>query len=159
LKNLPQYFGIAYRLLRPGGFFLNHGIAHASASPLRQESFIGRYVFPGGKLVTLSQALSAAEDQGFEVRDVENLREHYDLTLQHWVEGLRRNAHALLQHVSKVTYRIWLLYMAGSAAAFRRGDIGVYQVLLSRPDRGSSRLPLTREDWYAANASTERVEA
>ncbi|MGA3135804.1 MAG: cyclopropane-fatty-acyl-phospholipid synthase family protein [Terracidiphilus sp.] len=159
LKNLPQYFGIAHRLLRPGGVFLNHGIAHASASPLRQESFIGRYVFPGGKLVTLSQALSAAEDQGFEVRDVENLREHYDLTLQRWVEGLRRNAGTILQHVSKVTYRIWLLYMAGSAAAFRRGDIGVYQVLLSRPDRGNSRLPVTREDWYSANASAERVEA
>ncbi|MGH9595809.1 MAG: hypothetical protein ACRD3K_03335, partial [Edaphobacter sp.] len=49
---------------------------------------------------------------------------------------------------SELTYRIWLLYMAGSAAAFRRGDIGVYQVLLSRPDRGESGLPLTRQDWH-----------
>ncbi len=150
LKNLPVYFGIARRRLRPGGLMLNHGIARATAAPVRQSSFISRYVFPDGRLVTLPQALTAAETQGLEVRDVENLRQHYELTLRCWVEGLRRDADALLRLVPKTTYRIWLLYMAGSAAAFRRGDIGLYQVLLSRPDRGNCRLPLTRDDWYAS---------
>ena len=153
LKNLPLYFGIARRLLRPGGLFLNHHIARASLSPLRQNTFIGRYVFPDGKLVTLTQSLSAAESQGFEVRDVENLREHYELTLRRWVESLQRNAATLLQLVPRTTYRIWLLYMAGSAAAFHRGDIAVYQALLSRPEHGDSQLPLTREDLYAGLAS------
>lgn len=148
LKNLPLYFGIAHRLLRPGGLFLNHGIARSPLSAARQSSFIDRFVFPDGRLVTLAEQVRAAESQGFEVRDVENLREHYELTLRRWVEGLSRNADALLKHVSKVTYRIWLLYMAGSAVAFRRGDIGVYQLLLSRSDRGNSGLPLTREDLY-----------
>jgi cyclopropane-fatty-acyl-phospholipid synthase len=128
-------------------------------SPIPENSFIERYVFPGSQLVTLSQALSAAESQGLEVRDVENLREHYILTLRRWVEGLQGNADKLMALVPKVTYRIWLLYMAGSADAFRRGDIGVYQVLLSRPDRGNSQLPLTREDWYSASASRQQVEA
>ncbi len=158
LKNLPHYFGIAYRLLRPGGVFLNHGIARSPLSCIPERSFIDRYVFPDGHLVTLSQTLNAAESQGLEVRDVENLREHYELTLRRWVEGLRRNADTLLAHVSKITYRIWLLYMAGSAAAFRRGDIGVYQVLLSRPDRGRSGLPLTREDWYTPSTVAQEVE-
>ena len=159
LKNLPRYFGIAHRLLRPGGLFLNHGIARSALSPARGSSFIDRYVFPDGRLVTLSEAVKAAESQGFEVRDVENLREHYELTLRRWVEGLSRNADTLLKHVSKVTYRIWFLYMAGSAAAFRRGDIGVYQVLLSRPDRGNSRLPLTREDLYLSSERRLEIEA
>jgi cyclopropane-fatty-acyl-phospholipid synthase len=150
LKNLPLYFGIARRLLRPGGLMLNHGIARATTAPVRESSFVGKYVFPGGQLVTLPQVVAAAEAQGFEVRDVENLREHYELTLRCWVEGLRRNADALLRLVPKTTYRIWLLYTAGSAAAFRRGAIGLYQVLLSRPDRGNCHLPLTREDWYAS---------
>ena len=153
LKNLPLYFGIAYRLLRPGGLFLNHHIARSSLSPIRPDSFIGRYVFPGGRLVTITESLSAAEAQGFEVRDVENLREHYHLTLRRWVEELRRNADALLQLVPRTTYRIWLLYMAGSAAAFHRGDIAVYQALLSRPDGGDSHLPLTRDGLYARDAS------
>jgi cyclopropane-fatty-acyl-phospholipid synthase len=156
LKNLPLYFGIAYKLLRPGGLFLNHGIARADTAPIRENSFIARYVFPDGKLVTLSEMLRAAASQGLEVRDVENLREHYELTLHRWVAGLRQNADRLLQQVSETTYRTWLLYTAGSAAAFHRGAIGVYQVLLSRPDKGVSGLPLTRNDLYAANPRGER---
>jgi cyclopropane-fatty-acyl-phospholipid synthase len=156
LQNLPLYFGIVHRLLRSGGLFLNHGIARTNLSPVRQSSFVDRYVFPDGRLVTLTDALNAAESQGLEVRDVENLREHYDLTLRHWMEGLRRNADTLLKLVPRTTYRIWLLYTAGAAAAFRRGDIAVYQVLLSRPDRGRCGLPLTRHGWYAADASTEK---
>jgi len=149
LGNLPRYFRIAHDLLRPGGLMLNHAIARATLSPTRSDSFISRYVFPDGRLVTLPELLAAAEGQGLEIRDVENLREHYELTLRRWVEGLERNAAELQRLVPRTTYRIWLLYMAGSAAAFRRGDIGVYQALLSRPDHGRSRLPLTREDWYA----------
>jgi cyclopropane-fatty-acyl-phospholipid synthase len=148
-KNLPEYFRTMRGLLRPGGTFLNHGIARSPLSPIRKNSFIDRYVFPDGHLVTLSQAMNAAENAGLEVRDVENLREHYELTLRKWVEGLRLNEKALRNHVSDTTFRIWLLYMAGSAAAFRRGDIAVYQMLLSRPNRGQCGLPLTREDWYA----------
>lgn len=148
-RNLPQYFTMAYRLLKPGGVFLNHGIARSSLSPQRKPSFMDRYVFPDGELVTLNEALEIAEGAGFEVRDVENLREHYEKTLRLWVKALERNADLALRHVSEATCRIWRLYMAGSAAAFRRGDIAVYQTLLSRPIHGKSCLPLTREDWYS----------
>jgi cyclopropane-fatty-acyl-phospholipid synthase len=149
LKNLPRYFALAHRLLQPGGVFLNHAIARSEKLPSRgTDSFIRRYVFPDGELVTLTQVIAAAERAGFEVRDVENLREHYERTLRCWVEGLRRHRAALLERVPERTYRIWLLYMAGCAAAFKRGDIAVHQVLLSKPDHGDSRLPLTREDLY-----------
>jgi cyclopropane-fatty-acyl-phospholipid synthase len=158
LKNLRQYFRTVHRLLRPGGVFLNHGITRSCTSATLAASFINKYVFPDGHLVTLSQVLEAAESEGLEVRDVENLREHYALTLRRWVEGLRQNSSTLLQHVSRATYRIWLLYMAGSAAAFHRGDIAVHQVLFSRPDRGSSELPLTREDWYSITSFSHKVE-
>lgn len=150
LTNLPLYFKTVYGLLKPGGTFLNHGIARSPSSPPRKSSFIDRYVFPDGKLVTIAQAIEAAEEAGFEVRDIENLREHYELTLRKWVEGLQRTRDALLKIVPETTYRIWLLYTAGSAEAFRRGDIAIYQMLLSRPDRGCSRLPLLREDWYCS---------
>jgi cyclopropane-fatty-acyl-phospholipid synthase len=148
LANLPRYFKIAHGLLKPSGVFLNHGISNSALSPSHRPSFIDRYVFPDGELATLPQALTAAEEAGFEVRDVENLREHYERTLRFWVGDLERNAHRARQHVSDTTYRIWRLYMAGCAAAFRRGDIAVYQTLLSRPTRGKSQLRLTREDWY-----------
>jgi len=151
LKNLPLYFGIAYRLLRPGGLLLNHAIARAQLARVHEGSFVERYVFPDGRLVTLTETLAAAQSQGFEVRDVENLRENYELTLRQWVAGLKAHREELLRQVPEKTYRIWLLYMAGSAAAFRCGDIAIYQTLLSRPDRGKSGLPLTRADLYAAD--------
>ena len=152
LKNLPGYFSIAYRLLKPGGVFLNHAIARSAAGPAPRghDSFIARYVFPDGELVTPAQTIAAAESAGFEVRDIENLREHYGLTLRRWVQAFQQSMPALLEHVPETTCRIWLLYMAGCAEAFRRGDIGVYQLLLSRPENGDSHLPLTREDWYSA---------
>ncbi|MBB6143829.1 cyclopropane-fatty-acyl-phospholipid synthase [Silvibacterium bohemicum] len=158
VKYLPRYFLTVHRLLKPGGVFLNHGIARSYGSPPRKSSFIDKYVFPDARLATLSQTLQAAESAGFEVRDVENLREHYELTLRRWVDGLQRNADTLLRSVSEVTYRTWLLYMAGSAAAFRRADLGVYQLLLSRHDRGRSGLPLTRDDWYSDRASEQQTE-
>jgi cyclopropane-fatty-acyl-phospholipid synthase len=159
LPNLPAYFGLAHKLLKPGGVFLNHGIARAPHSlPRGSDSFIGRYVFPDGELVTLTQAIAGAESAGFEVRDVENLREHYELTLRRWVQALRRSESALLEYTSPTTFRIWLLYMAGCAAAFRRADIGVYQTLLSRPEKGASHLPLTREDWYDGARSREALD-
>jgi cyclopropane-fatty-acyl-phospholipid synthase len=158
LRNLPRYFRIAASLLRPGGVFLNHGIARSAVSPIRKSSFIDRYVFPDGRLVTLTEAMNAAERQGLEVRDVENLREHYAITLRRWVEGLRAHREQLLQHVSEATYRIWLLYMAGSSAAFRRGDIAVYQVLFRRCHDHHGALPLTREDWFEPAAVREAVE-
>ncbi len=155
LPNLPLYFASMHKLLKTGGTFLNHGIACSRFAPPCKRSFIDRYVFPDGKLVTVTQAIEAAEGAGFEVRDVENLREHYELTLRHWVEGLQRNRDALLKIVPETTYRIWLLYTAGSAAAFRSGNIAVHQVLLSRLDHGRSRLPMVREDWYAKTALEE----
>lgn len=158
LGNLREYFRAVRGWLKPGGAFLNHGISRAYDSPPREDSFIDRYVFPDGQLVTLTQAMQAAEAEGLEIRDVENLREHYELTLRRWVAALQENATTLLRYVSEETYRIWLLYLAGSAAAFHRGSIAVYQVLLSRADKGISDLPLTREDWYAGDPAQERVQ-
>ncbi len=158
LKNLLNYFHVVQKLLRPGGTFLNHGIARSASSPVRDNSFIERCVFPDCRLVTFSQVTNAAEAAGLEVRDVENLREHYELTLRRWVDGLRKNEKEVRKFVPETTYRTWLLYKAGSAAAFGRGDIGVYQVPFSRPNQGKCNLPLTREDWYATSNREHEIE-
>jgi cyclopropane-fatty-acyl-phospholipid synthase len=148
---LPEYFHRAWRLLRPGGVFLNHGIASRSTDPpFEKRSFSNVYVFPDGELVPISTSLHAAERAGFEVRDVESLREHYALTLRHWVRRLEANHEAALAHVDEPTYRVWRLYMSGSADGFRNGRNNIYQTLLVKPDgQGVSGLPLTRADWYA----------
>ncbi len=147
---LPEYFHRAWDLLRPGGVFLNHGIAYSANYRRRGPSFTDRYVFPDGELLPISTSLRAAELSGFEVRDVESLREHYALTLHHWVRRLEARAEAARRITDDTTYRTWRLYMAGAAHGFRGGRLGVYQTLLAKPLHGQSGLPLTREDWYRA---------
>jgi cyclopropane-fatty-acyl-phospholipid synthase len=146
---LPEYFGRSWNLLQPGGVFLNQGIACSTSYHRRGPSFTDRYVFPNGELVPISTSLRAAELSGFEVRDVESLREHYALTLCHWVRRLEGNAEQARLITDETTYRIWRLYMAGSAHGFRSGRLNVYQTLFTKPLHGESGLPLTREDWYA----------
>jgi cyclopropane-fatty-acyl-phospholipid synthase len=147
---LPEYFLRAHRLLRQGGVFLNHGISRNPNTPVRRgPTFVNRYVFPDGELVPVGTTVGAAEGRGFEVRDVESLREHYALTLGHWVRRLEARADEARRITDETTYRVWRLYMSGSAHGFRTGRLNVYQTLLSKPDSGESGLPLTRADWYA----------
>jgi cyclopropane-fatty-acyl-phospholipid synthase len=153
VRNLRKYFQVAFDLLRPGGLFLNSGIVRAADSPRRKQSFIDRYVFPDGELATLAEALHAAEEAGFEIRDVETLREHYALTLRQWVKNLQEHASELLETVSERTLRTWLLYMAGSAAAFERGDISVCQALLRRRDHQHNADLCVRASWYVDSQS------
>ncbi len=149
-SQLDEYFERAWRLLRPGGVFLNHGIASSLSDPFPAgPSFIDRYVFPDGELLPISTTIRSAEQSGFEVRDLESLREHYALTLRHWLRRLEGAYDVVLRVVDEITYRIWRLYMAGSAYNFDHGRLNVYQALLVKTSRGRSMLPLTRTDWYA----------
>ena len=145
---LPEYFRRAWELLRPGGVFLNHGIAYSATYRRRGPSFSDHYVFPDGELVPISTSLRAAEFSGFEVRDVESLREHYALTLRHWTQRLQAHSEEARRITDATTYRIWRLYMAGARHAFQSGRLNIYQALLAKPVNGRSGLPLTRNDWY-----------
>ncbi|MDT8443991.1 MAG: class I SAM-dependent methyltransferase [Desulfuromonadales bacterium] len=148
-KKLPHYFQKAYRQLKSGGVLLNHGITESiSNAPKGGPSFIDKYVFPDGELIPISTSLRIAEETGFEVRDVESLREHYAMTLRLWVKRLEANRDRAIELTSPETYRIWRIYMAGSAYGFETGRLGLYQSLLVKSGRQASRLPLTRSDWY-----------
>lgn len=148
LGHIDAYFREAYRLLLPEGLILNHGITRSAHVANDTPSFIDQYVFPDGELLTLTEMIRAAEGAGFEVRDVENLREHYEETLHRWVEALCHHEREVIALTNHETFRIWKLYMTGSAEAFRRGDIAIHQLLLSKNAKGQSSAPKVREGWY-----------
>jgi cyclopropane-fatty-acyl-phospholipid synthase len=151
-EKLPLYFQHAYQLLRTGGMFLNTGIAlRVSERKPKGPNFVSRYVFPDGDLVPINQTLRVAEAAGFEVRDLESLREHYALTLRHWARRLDQRRGEALAAVGQPTYRVWRLYLRGSIYGFASGALNLYQTLLVKPDQGRSGLPLTRSDWYRGN--------
>ncbi len=145
------YAKILYGQLKPGGRLLNHQIAaiHPPAKP-PGRSFIDAYVFPDGELATIGTTVSLLEAAGFEVRDVQALREHYGRTLRAWVSNLEADWSRAVRLTSAGRARVWRLYMAASALAFEQGRIGVNQVLAVRAHRdGRSDMPATRRDWLA----------
>lgn len=154
---LDGYFAQMFRRLRPGGLFLNHAIADiargARTVPWLHRSsggFIDREIFPDSELPPLGTVIEAAERHGFEVRDVECLREHYAQTLSLWLTRLKQRQDEANKLVGVRKARTWRLYLASSAVAFRLGRIGVYQTLLAkRTDRGEAAgVPRSRRPWY-----------
>jgi cyclopropane-fatty-acyl-phospholipid synthase len=153
LQNLPVYFAKIQRLLKPGGLVMNHGITTNSLEGAQLGRGIGEfvedYVFPGGELMHVSTVTREMARHGLEVWDAECLRPHYARTLWHWVDRLearRAEARAL---VGEKNLRVWLIYMAGSAHAFARGWISIYQLLAGKPlPDGTLPHPLTRGHVY-----------
>jgi cyclopropane-fatty-acyl-phospholipid synthase len=159
IENLPTYFDCLYRALRPSGMLLNHGIVSvSSARPVprwdwlekriwKRDAFLDQYVFPDGRLGPLSAVIAGAERVGFETRDLEGLREHYALTLRAWLARLMRHRDEAIRLTDERTFRIWRLYMAGSAYGFSTGNLNIVQALFAKPDgSGNSDLPLRRND-------------
>jgi cyclopropane-fatty-acyl-phospholipid synthase len=151
---LPEYFRKAWDLLRPGGLFLNHGIAARPSIVIRRTralgpTFMQAHVFPDGELEPIADTLVAAEAVGFEVRDVENLREHYAQTLRLWRRALEAGARRAVDLVGEGRYRTWRLFLAASAQGFASGRTEVFQALLARPDAsGAVDLPWSRAHLY-----------
>jgi cyclopropane-fatty-acyl-phospholipid synthase len=146
--NTGRYFEILRGVLSPHGRLLNHAISSVGGSRLGRHSFVGRYVFPDGELVDVGEVVLAMERSGFEVRDVESLREHYATTLRAWVANLEGDWERAVELVGLARAKIWRLYMAGSAIGFEDGGIAIHQVLGVVPTaEGSSGMPRSRRNW------------
>lgn len=146
-----RYASTLYGQLAPGGRLLNHAIArrpNLPGEPYRLSPFISAYVFPDGDLSPVGNTVSLLEEEGFEIRDVESLREHYALTLRCWVANLEAEWDRAVALSSLGRARVWRLYMAASALAFEENRIGVNQILAVRTGAdGASGLPPTRAEW------------
>jgi len=166
-KRIEEYNTTLLNLLRPEGRLLNHAIARpgypqgtspagrARAMGRRLATAVGsdltsriesplmkRYVFPDGELHEVGVVVSLLQENGFEVRHLESIREHYDLTLRAWVGNLEANWDDAVAEVGEGRARVWRLYMAACAINFALGGVQVHQVLAVKPgDRGGSGMP------------------
>ncbi|EWT03291.1 cyclopropane-fatty-acyl-phospholipid synthase [Intrasporangium oryzae NRRL B-24470] len=145
VKNYPTYFRFLRDRLRDEGRLLNHCITRPDNehAGLRQRGFINRYVFPDGELTGSGDIVRAMENEGFEVRHQENLREHYARTCAAWNANLAKRWDECVELAGRGTARVWGLYLAGSRLAFERNEIQLHQVLASRTSSaGASGFPL-----------------
>jgi cyclopropane-fatty-acyl-phospholipid synthase len=153
----PEHYGelgrVIERSLEPHGLALIHTIGRSI--PLRLHRWIARRVFPNAHPPTLREMMDIFEPFDFAVLDVENLRRHYALTLRHWLARYERALDHIVSLVGRERARAWRLYLAGSVAAFERGSLHLFQVLVSRA--ANDRIPWTRAGVYARDLSAERA--
>jgi cyclopropane-fatty-acyl-phospholipid synthase len=115
---------------------------------MKGARFVARYIFPDGELIDVGDVVKAMERAGFEVRDVESLREHYVDTLRAWVANLEAAWDRAVALAGEARARAWRLYMSASANAFEEHKISVHQVLGVRTGPGGeSGMPRTRRKW------------
>lgn len=153
--NHATYFAAMNRLLKPGGLYMHHAISRRMKRSQKlwrkmtpENRAIIKYIFPGGELDHLGMSIANLEAHGFEVHDVENLREHYAKTTRLWAERLRTNLSEAIAEAGEPKARLWMLYLAGVSIAFGRGTMQINQTLASKRKRGVSAVPQTRDDLY-----------
>jgi len=170
---LQTYFRKIWRLLRPGGLVMNHGITAGSTRNQQLGAglgeFIEQYIFPGGQLLHVSAVLAEMAQAGLEMVDTENLRPHYARTLWAWSDALEAQLAQARQVLTadhgarqaEKTLRAYRLYLAGCAMSFEQGWIGLHQMLATRPSGtiedgpwrgGQSLYPFRRDHVYASAA-------
>ena len=140
------------RLLKPGGLYFHQASVRRGGRdairPTPTTKVITRFIFPGGELDTIGMTVTNLGRLGFEVLDVEDMREHFELTLREWTRRLydrREDAYAL---AGEARTRLWLIYFALFAKGFERGSVLVYQTVAQKRRPGPSGLPLDRKSLY-----------
>lgn len=152
----PQYrtfFNACRRLLTDDGVMLLHTIGRYGG-PSVTDAFTRKYIFPGGYIPALSEVVGASEKCRFMITDVEILRVHYALTLEHWYARTVAAREQIEALYDARFFRMWCFYLAGAAVAFRFGGMCNYQIQYSRSRHG---LPLTRD--YMQDAEQALMKA
>ena len=143
-ENYGELGGVIDKVLQPDGRGLIHSIGHLKPDPL--NAWIEKRIFPGAYPPTLREMLEVLEPCRFSVLDVENLRLHYALTLEHWLQRFDGARERVREMYDERFVRAWRLYLCGAQAAFRAGEMQLFQVLFARGR--SNRVPWTRAHLY-----------
>jgi cyclopropane-fatty-acyl-phospholipid synthase len=153
VEHYPGLGRVVKRLLGAKGRGLIHTIGRSRAAPM--NPWVERRIFPGANPPSLAQLMTILEPCEFAVTDVENLRLHYARTLTHWLEAFERASAEVAQAFDERFVRMWRLYLAGSIASFRTGDLQLFQVCFAT--RGNDDVPWTRDFLYDEDARAARA--
>ena len=155
IDNHDLHFSHIRKLLRPRGIYLHQATTRMATRDIGEfrrksayQEAITQFIFPGGELDHIGMSTTNLERLGFEVHDVESLREHYILTLTHWARRLEAAMPAAIAEVGEGRARLWLLYFVLFAKGFERNAVSCFQTVASRRLGGASGMPLARADLF-----------
>ncbi len=152
---VPQYdkfFAKCRELLTEDGVMLLHTIGRLGV-PGKTDAFTLKYIFPGGYNPALSEIVAASEPSKLIVTDIEGLRLHYGMTIDHWYDRTVAAKDAIVALYDERFYRMWTFYLTGARAAFYHGNLCNYQIQYVRDRRA---LPITRDYMATAEAALPR---
>ncbi|HEY5560940.1 MAG TPA: cyclopropane-fatty-acyl-phospholipid synthase family protein [Clostridiaceae bacterium] len=142
--NLIDYFATVDTLLNEKGVSLLHCITGIDGGGV--DTWIDKYIFPGGYIPLLKELISNITDKKFEVTDVESLRMHYARTLEQWAVNFENSLPEIRKTKDETFIRMWRLYLHSCAASFNCGNINLHQILFAKG--ANNDLPWTREYMY-----------
>lgn len=158
ISDLGRMFARCFNILKDDGLMLVHSMSIPWKNRKEQltgkfsESmqFLREHIFPVGQMITLNEILGALEENSFEVIDVENITDHYTLTLRCWLNNLQKKRKEIEEKkiVEPLKLRAQLLFLMGCVQAFKDNNVYCYHTLARKILEGSRKqLPLTRKGY------------
>ena len=136
-----EFFGKVKDLLADDGVCVLHSIGRM-VPPGTTNSWLRKYIFPGGYTPALSEVLAAVERAGLWVTDVEILRLHYAETLRHWHDRFQAQREKARELYDEKFCRMWEFYLISCEIGFRKRGQMVFQLQLAKR---CDAVPLTRD--------------
>jgi len=146
-NNIQTYMQATSQLLKPLGVGLLHTIGKLKSDAI--DDWMNKYIFPGAYLPEPGELVNGLRDVKLEVYHLENLQQHYALTLRAWLKAFEENQAKLKDMVSPELIRAYRLYLNGCISAFSTGGISLYQVSFCKGQLGEIPLPLTNAHLHA----------
>ncbi|GIX41205.1 MAG: cyclopropane-fatty-acyl-phospholipid synthase [Leptospiraceae bacterium] len=150
-ENYENFFDLIYNKIKPQGLALVHSISRAY--PRMQDPWVNKYIFPGGYIPSLGEIVVPLENmikknkkpQYLYIMDIENLKYHYALTLDHWSKRFEENVEIIREKYGESFVRMFRIYLRGSSSGFRKGELTLLQILMTKGTKPD--YPLTREHF------------
>jgi cyclopropane-fatty-acyl-phospholipid synthase len=149
------FFTKCAELLAEDGVMVLHAIGR-SGRPTSTCAWIAKYIFPGGYIPALSEVLPSIERAGLLVTDIEVLRLHYAETIRAWRDRFVAHRDEVARFYDTRFVRMWEFYLAISETAFRRNNMMVFQIQLTKRQ---GVVPITRDYIASAEARLRALEA
>lgn len=130
-KNYDEFMAIIHKSLTDEGICLLHFIA-GNETDLNTDPWIHKYIFPNGLIPSLTQ-IGKAMEKKLLLEDLHNIGLNYDYTLMSWIENFKDSWKSLKNQYDDTFYRMWIFYLAVSAASFRSRRLNLWQLVVTKP--------------------------
>jgi len=129
-KNYGTYMQVVHRVLKDKGLFLLRCIG-SNHSVARADPWINKYIFPNGMNPSITQIGKAIEKK-FIMEEWRNMGLFYDRTIMEWMKRFKSAWPKLRANYDDRFYKMWIYYLACSAASFRAKTNNLWEIVFSK---------------------------